>query len=132
MQEHAGWESFFNVSYLDGELRGKILAVNFNNSRVRLIVAPDQDLGGDEMELSSGLEMERLVFLHWHQRNFQQVRTPRNVSLEVHKQWLFGLEMVLHLFNSNHYFLVVPPDIEWSDHTMVGLLDSKWSPVWEN
>jgi len=76
--------------------------------------------------------MERLVFLHRHQRNFQQVRTSWNVSLEVHKQWLFGLEMVLNVFNSHHYFLVVPPDIEWSDHTMVGLFYSEWSPVWEN
>jgi hypothetical protein len=41
VQEHAGWESFLDVSYLDGELRGKVLAVNFNYSWVRLIVAPD-------------------------------------------------------------------------------------------
>ena len=76
--------------------------------------------------------MERLVFLHWHQRNLQQVRTPWNVSLEVHQQWFFSLEMVLNIFNSNHYFLVVPPDIERSDHTMVGFFDSERSPVWEN
>ena len=84
MKEHTGGKSFLDVSDLDWQLGREVLAVNLDHSWVRLVVAPNQQLGGDEVELSACLEVERLVLLDWHQRNLQQVGTTWDVPLEIH------------------------------------------------
>jgi len=63
MEEHTVRKLLFYVSYLYRQLRAQILAIYLYDTWVWVHVAPHFELIDQEMELSTSLEMQRLVLL---------------------------------------------------------------------
>jgi len=63
MEEHTVGKLLLYVSYLYRQLRAQILAIDLYDTWVWVHVAPHFELIDQEMELSTSLEMQRLVLL---------------------------------------------------------------------
>jgi len=65
---HAVREHLFEITNLDWHVRRQLLAVNFESRRVNIVEGPDPKVFDEVMELGTGLEVKRFVFLHRHYR----------------------------------------------------------------
>ena len=61
--------------------RGEQGAVHFESRWVSIVEAPDPDVVDEEAEVSTCLEVERLVFLHGSDRHSEQVWSANDVPL---------------------------------------------------
>lgn len=132
VQEHAVRQHLLDVSDLDRHQGRQIRAVNLDHSRVALIEAPDQDSRGDVVELSSSLEVQRLVLLNWRNRQAQQVWSAWDVPLQLNVNILHRLEVLDHIDMSHHDFFLAQSHKEWSNETVVCPFDSVGSSVREH
>ena len=119
MEVHAVGQHFLEVANFYGEVRSEVLAVNLETGRVLIHEAPDLDLLYEELEVCSGLPMERLVFLHGVDGHHQQVRSTHDVALETHVEWVLSLEVSVDAIKSDPDLLVIMSDVERPDRVVL-------------
>ena len=78
---HAMWEHLLEITNSEWVPRGEQGAVNFESCWVSIVEAPDPDVVDEEAEVSTCLEVERLVFLHGSDRHSEQVWSANDVPL---------------------------------------------------
>lgn len=120
MEVHSVWKHFFNITDFDWHVRTQHTTVYLNTGRVRVIKRPNKKVLHYVVEAAAGLKVHRLVFLDWHHRKADQVRTSHYVALELHEVWQSGLCMIVNfvagysdLFFSNWVF-----EVPWSHVAM--------------
>jgi len=78
---HAMGEHLLEITDPEWVPRGKQGAVNFESRWVRIVEAPDPDVVDEEAEVSTCLEVERLVFLYGSNGHSEQVWSANDVPL---------------------------------------------------
>ena len=132
VQKHAVRKQLLDVSYFDRHLGTQVLAVNFYHGWVAVVVTPYLNAFLEEVEQSSSLEMQTLVFLHWMDWQREKVWSSWDVALEVHQHWVLRFEMVFNFVNGHHDLLVSVTHEERSNKSVVSLADRERSPVWKH
>lgn len=66
MQVHSVWEHLLEVTDFDRHVRREFLAVDFKSGGVDIVEGPHPELFHKVLEVTSGLEMDRFVFLDGH------------------------------------------------------------------
>lgn len=119
VEEHSVRQHFLDVTYLDGQVRRQVAAVDLDIARVVINVAPDLDLVDQEAELTAGLKVQRKVLLDMDERHGQQVRAARDEALELDKHGPISLEVPSDLVAGDGDLLAVVPEDERADAAVV-------------
>ena len=125
-------ELSFDITNLDRHLRRQILAIDFYNSRPAWVIAPNLNCFLQEMEFSTCLEMQTLVFLNRPKWKSEKIRSSNNVPLEINEYWLSGFKVILDRSWSHHNFFIIMSNPEWSLHTVISSCNGKRCSVRHN
>ena len=125
VQIHTIGQHLLDVSDLDGIARGQVLAVHLDSPGVAVVIAPHIEFLGDEQKVRSCLPVKGLVFLHWVNRQFEQVRPADNIPLQIHEVGVFTLEVGVDALQGHSDLLVFMADEEGADFEVWRPLDEE-------
>lgn len=118
MKVDAVWKHFFNITNFNWHVGTQHTAVYLDPGWISVIKRPNKEVLHYVVEAAAGLEVHRLVFLHWHHRKTQQVWASHDVALELHEVGESGFYMIVNfcagnsdLFLSNWVFEVPRSDV---------------------
>ena len=65
------------------------------------------------IEVSTGLKVQRFIFLDWNDRNAEQIRASYNIALELDVVWSICLYVVVYVLagDSNFFFSLRVPHV---------------------